>query len=94
MKAYIVAHIDVTNPSQYEQYKILSTLAMKAHDVKLLVRGGEETVLEGKGMKRTVIMEFPSVKAAQNFYNSPQYRRARNAREGAAIVDMSIIQGI
>ena len=94
MKAYIVAHIEVTNPSQYEQYKILSTLAMKAHDVKLLVRGGEETILEGKGMKRTVIMEFPSVKAAQNFYNSPQYRRARNAREGAAIVDMSIIQGI
>lgn len=94
MSAYIVAHIDVTNPAQYEQYKILSTLAMKAHDAKLLVRGGEEVVMEGKSLKRTVIIEFPNVKAAQNFYNSPQYRRARNAREGAAKVDMAIIQGI
>lgn len=94
MSAYIVAHIDVTNPAQYEQYKVLSSLAMKAHDAKLLVRGGEEVVVEGSSLKRTVIIEFPSVKAAQNFYNSPQYRRARNAREGAAKVDMCIIQGI
>lgn len=94
MSAYIVAHIDVTNPAQYEQYKVLSSLAMKAHDAKLLVRGGEEVVVEGHSLKRTVIIEFPNVKAAQNFYNSPQYRRARNAREGAAKVDMCIIQGI
>lgn len=94
MSAYIVAHIDVTNPAQYEQYKILSTLAMRAHDAKLLVRGGEEVVMEGKSLKRTVIIEFPSMKAAQSFYNSPQYRRARNARDGAAKVDMAIIQGV
>lgn len=94
MTAYIVAHIDVTNPAQYEQYKVLSSLAMKAYDAKLLVRGGEEIVMEGNSLKRTVIMEFPNVKAAQAFYNSPQYRRARNAREGAAKVDMCIIQGV
>ncbi|MDY3331929.1 MAG: DUF1330 domain-containing protein [Pelistega sp.] len=94
MKAYIIAHVDVTNPAQYEQYKVLSSLAMKAHDVKVLVRGGEEQVLEGNSLKRTVVMEFPSMKAAQNFYHSAQYRRARNAREGAAKVDMCIVQGL
>lgn len=94
MKAYIIAHIDVTNPTQYEQYKVLSSLAMKAHDAKVLIRGGEEQVLEGNSLKRTVVIEFPNIKAAQNFYHSPQYRRARNAREGAAKVDMCIIQGL
>lgn len=94
MSAYMVVHVDVTNPAQYEQYKALSTLAMRAYDAKLLVRGGEEVVLEGKGFKRTVIIEFPSVKAAQNYYNSPQYRRARNAREGAAKVDAIIVPGV
>ncbi|WP_159990349.1 DUF1330 domain-containing protein [Pelistega ratti] len=94
MAAYIVMHIEVSNPAQYEQYKVLSSLAMKAHDAKILVRGGEEIVLEGESLKRTVIMEFPSVKAAQSFYHSSQYRRARNVREGAAKVDMCIIQGV
>ena len=94
MPAYLIAHIDVKKPAQYEQYRTLSTLAMRAHDVKVLVRDGESKVLEGKDMKRTVIMQFPSMKAAQAFYDSYQYRRARNAREGAADVDMTIIQGV
>lgn len=94
MSAYIIAHIDVRKPVQYEQYRTFSTLAMRAHDVKVLVRGGESQVLEGEDMKRTVILQFPSMKAAQSFYDSMQYRRARNVREGVADVQMSIVQGL
>jgi len=94
MSAYIIADVTVTHPQQYEDYKRLSTLAMRAYDAKVLVRGGETRRLEGREPGRTVIMEFPSMAAAQAFYDSAQYRRARNARAGAAVMNMFIVQGV
>lgn len=94
MKAYIVMHVDITHPSQYEQYKSLSTIAGQAHNVTILVRGGNEKILEGETMHRTVIMEFPSKEAAEQYYDSPEYRKARQARAGAANVNMCIVEGL
>jgi len=94
MSAYIIADVTVTHPHQYEDYKRLSTLAMRAYDAKVLVRGGDARRLEGREPGRTVIMEFPSMAAAQAFYDSAQYRRARNARAGAAVMNMFIVQGV
>ena len=41
MSAYLIADVTVTKPAQYEDYKRLSTLAMRAYDAKILVRGGQ-----------------------------------------------------
>lgn len=94
MSAYVIADVEVTKPAQYEAYRRLSSLAMSAYDAKVLVRGGETRPLEGRKPGRTVILEFPSMAKAQAFYDSWQYRRARNAREGAAIMNLFIVQGI
>ncbi|MFA4913859.1 MAG: DUF1330 domain-containing protein [Burkholderiaceae bacterium] len=94
MPAYIVADVNVHKPAQYEQYKRLSSLAISAFDAKILVRGGETRQLEGREPGRTVLLEFPSMARAQAFYDSWQYRRARNAREGAAEMNMFIVKGV
>jgi uncharacterized protein (DUF1330 family) len=41
-----------------------------------------------------VLLQFPTMAKAQAFYDSWQYRRARNAREGAADMNMIIVQGV
>ena len=94
MSAYLIANVRVTNPEKYEEYRRFSTLAKRAHDVKVLVRGGQVESLEGSEPGRTVILEFPTMAAARLFYNSAQYRRARNAREGAAIMTMYVVEGV
>ncbi|MYZ45879.1 DUF1330 domain-containing protein [Schauerella aestuarii] len=94
MTAYIIVDVNVTKPAQYEAYKRLSSLAMTAHDAKVLVRGGESRRLEGRDPGRTVLLQFPTMAKAQAFYDSWQYRRARNAREGAADMNMIIVQGV
>lgn len=91
--AYIIANVFVSNPEKYEEYRRFSTLAMRAHDVKVRVRGGKTETLEGRDPGRTVMLEFPSMSAARAFYSSAQYRRARNAREGAAVMNMYIVEG-
>ncbi|TSE21420.1 hypothetical protein Talka_00088 [Tepidimonas alkaliphilus] len=94
MSAYIIADVDVTDPQQYEEYKRWSSAAMQAHGAEVLVRGGAVTVLEGSWQpSRIVVLRFPSVEAARAFYDSPEYRRAREARAGAAVMRMIAVEG-
>ena len=39
--AYIIANVEVTNPTQYEDYKKWSSAAMQAHGAEVCVRGGQ-----------------------------------------------------
>lgn len=91
---YVIAHVQVTNAQQYEEYKRWSTAAMQAHGAEILVRGGRVQVLEGDwAPERLVILKFPSFEAARAFYDTPEYRRARAAREGAAVMRMICVEG-
>ena len=93
--AYIIANVVVTNPTQYEDYKKWSSEAMKAHGAEVCVRGGKIEVLEGDwAPERIVILKFPSVEAAKKFDQSPEYGKARAAREGAAIMRMIVVEGV
>ena len=95
MSGYIIAHVQVTNPTQYEEYKKWSTAAMKTAGAEVFVRGGQVKVLEGDwAPERLVIMKFPSFEAAQAFYELPEYRQAREARAGAAIMRMVAVEGL
>jgi len=95
MSAYIIANVQVTNPTQYEEYKKWSTAAMQAHGAEVCVRGGKVEVIEGDwAPERIVILKFPSVEAAKAFDASPEYAKARAARQGAAIMRMVIVEGV
>jgi uncharacterized protein (DUF1330 family) len=92
--AYILANITVTNPEQYEEYKKLSSIAMKVHGAEVCVRGGKVEVLEGDwAPDRVVLLKFPSVEAARKFNDSVEYGAARKSRQGAAVMRMVLIEG-
>ena len=92
---YIIASVTVTNPDQYEEYKKWSSAAMKAHGAEPIVRGGQVEVLEGDwNPGRTVILKFPSYEAARRFYDTPEYQKAKAAREGAAVMRMVCVEGV
>ena len=93
--AYILANVRVTNPEQYEEYKKFSSIAMQAHGAEICVRGGQVEVLEGDWTpERVVLLKFQSVEAARTFNDSPEYDTARQARQGAAIMRMVLIEGV
>ena len=91
----IIAYVDVTDPQQYEQYKVLSTRAMQAHGEEVLVRGGKTEPLEGQwAPTRVVVLKFPSYEAAKAFYASEEYLAARQSREHAAKMNMIVVEGV
>lgn len=93
--AYIIANVRVTNPEQYEEYKKLSTHAMKTLGAEVCVRGGAVQVLEGDWTPdRLVVLKFPTVEAARAFNDSPEYGAARASRQGAAVMRMVLVEGV
>ena len=95
MAAYLIVDCEVTDAARYEGYKRLTPAAIAAHGGRFIVRGGETAVLEGDWIpKRVVVIEFPSLAAARTFYDSPEYRAARAAREGAANMNTIAAEGV
>jgi uncharacterized protein (DUF1330 family) len=95
MSAYIIANVEVTNPAQFEDYKKWSSEAIKVHGAEICVRGGPVEVLEGDWHpQRVVVLKFPSVEAAKEFNDSPEYSKARASRQGAAIMRMIVVEGV
>ncbi|MDB5966781.1 MAG: hypothetical protein JWQ72_3281 [Polaromonas sp.] len=93
--AYIIANVTVNNPEAYEEYKRLSTIAMKAHGAEVCVRGGQVEVLEGDWTpSRVVLLRFPDVGQARTFYHSTEYAAAIRARKDISVMRMVLVEGV
>ncbi len=94
-KGYLIAEAKVTDPDAYERYKTLAAAAIAEHGGRYLVRGGGAEILEGGwSPRRLVVVEFESVEQAKKFYHSAAYRAAREARSGAAEMNMMVVSGV
>lgn len=94
MPAYVIARITVTDPDRYEGYKALAQEAIAAHGGRYLVRGGPLKTLEGEPeSRRVVVLEFPSMQAAETFYHSADYQAAIAKRTGAAETQLILVEG-
>jgi uncharacterized protein (DUF1330 family) len=93
MAAYVVATVQVTDPTQYKEYMALAPIAIAKYGGKYLTRGGAMETMEGdEQTKRVVLLEFPDMDAARNFYDSPEYRAAREKRKDAAIFQLVLLE--
>ena len=92
--AYIIADVNITDEVQYAEYRKLSKVASDKYGAEACVRGGATEMLEGGWQPgRMVVLKFPSMADARQFYESPEYSLARAARSGAAVMRMIIVEG-
>jgi uncharacterized protein (DUF1330 family) len=95
MAAYIIATINVTDWDRYKEYMKVTPGVIAKFGGKFIARGGEIVTLEGpEETQRVVLIEFPSLEKAKEFYNSEDYRKAKKLRAGAATAQFLAIDGI
>ena len=95
MPAYMIARINVTDPEKYDVYKSLAPIAIKKYGGRYLTRGGAMETLEGaEETQRMVVLEYPDMATAKAFYDSPEYRKARDARKNAAEGQFVLLEGL
>ena len=94
MSAYIIVEIEVTDPANYERYKALVPQTIAAHGGRYLVRGGRIESLEGDwAPRRIVILEFPSVERAREWWSAPESAEVKALRQSSAKTRMIIVEG-
>ena len=93
MPAYWIGHVTVSDPTAYEAYRQANAVAFTKYGARFLVRGGAQEVVEGTIRPRTVVIEFPALKAAQDCYRSTEYQAAKAKRYVVSLADLCIVEG-
>ena len=95
MAAYMIARVNVTDWDKYNEYIKVTPGIIAKFGGRFIARGGETVTLEGPEEKwRMVVVEFPDLEKAKEFYSSPEYTDAKKIREGAALAQFVVISGV
>ena len=95
MAAYIIVQISITDPATYERYRAIAPPSIEQYGGRYIVRGGKTEMLEGSwAPTRIVVLEFPTVAAARDWWSSPEYAPAKALRQSSADTDMLLVEGM
>ena len=94
MPAYTIARVDIHHDENYKKYAEIATEAIQKFGGEILVRGGDSFQMEGEGRKRNVIIKWPDMKTAKEFYHSDLYQKALTYGTKAAVRDYTLVEGV
>ena len=93
MPAYVIDHIEVTDPEKYEKYKQMELPSIRRYGGRILVRGEPVHILEGTwSPERVVIIEFHSIGQAKAWWSSGEYRDAKLLRQASTRTQMICVE--
>ncbi|HYP62259.1 MAG TPA: DUF1330 domain-containing protein [Acidocella sp.] len=95
MPAYVIILREepVQDPAAMAEYQRLISLGPPPENLKPLVLYGAQESLLGTPPDGVVVLEFPTIKDAKEWYDSPRYREARVHRQKAARHREIIVEG-
>lgn len=96
MAAYLIADTQLTDPDAYEEYKRKAKPLAERHGGEYIVRGGDMTLKESElwSPARLVVVRFPSMDKAREFYESPEYQQALGISKRSARRTVVIVEGV
>lgn len=95
MPAYLVANITVDDPETFKTYQQGVPAVVARHGGRYLVRGGRIAVKEGDpAASRLVVIEFPTIEAAEAFYASDDYADLLKTRLASASGWLMLVEGV
>lgn len=93
-KAYIIAHIEITDAQRYGLYGDVEEDAFARYGGRYLIRGGQQHSLVGRLHSRTIVIEFADMQSAQGFYQSLENQAAKSLRLAFAKADAILVEGV
>ncbi|MDN5214764.1 DUF1330 domain-containing protein [Fulvivirgaceae bacterium BMA12] len=96
MSAYcLFDNLTVKDPEKLEMYKSQVLSIVEKYQGKYVVLGGETEVVEGAWKPTYLVMiEFPSLALAKEWYHSEDYKALKALRLSATDSSAVIIQGL
>lgn len=94
MPAYVIVNVEVLDEEAGWAYAPVAQKSILSHGGRYLVAGPTLEPVEGTwDSPRILVLEFPDMDRVRQWYDSPEYRQARQIREGKARVQMLFAEG-
>lgn len=95
VSAYVIADTEIVDPVLGARYRDLAQKSIAQYGGRYIVRGGSVEAIEGGwDPKLVVIVEFPSMSRAREWYESPEYAAALELRETALRRRLIFVEGV
>lgn len=96
MPAYLIVHVNIQDRTEFNKYVKTFMKEFKEFPGRFRVVSETAEVLEGDWGEplRTVVMEFPSMEAAREWYYSEKYQDIAKIRWGSAASKMILVEGL
>ena len=93
MPAYLIANITVKDDDKMEAYAAAAGPTLDAYGAEFIMEGELADNLSGHWpVSGVALVRFPSVEAAQTWYNSAEYLALRELRSAAADMDIALFE--
>lgn len=93
MGALMIIQADITDPERFLEYAQQAPALVEKYGGRYRSIRGEYAQLEGPSDDRKIVVsEWPSMDAARDFWNSPEYEALKRVREGAAEVHVYLVE--
>jgi uncharacterized protein (DUF1330 family) len=94
MSAYVIVEVSIHNHKEYEEYKKLTPASITAYGGRFVIRGAKTESLEGDwNPERIVVLEFPTIERAKEWFYSTEYAPAKKIRHQTATSKMIVVEG-
>ncbi len=93
MGAFMFIQANITNLEQFMEYSKRAPALIEKYGGRYRCMRGAVEQLEGEPDNRKIVVsEWPSMEAAQTFWNSDEYQELKAVREGAAEIDVYLCE--
>ena len=95
MTAYVIADTEIVDPALGRRYRDIAEKSIARYGGRYVVRGGTVDPVEGDwNPKLFVIVEFPNLARAREWYDSPEYAEALVLRQTALRRRLIFVEGV
>lgn len=93
MGAFMFIQADIKDPGQFMEYAKRAPAMIEKFGGRYRCMRGEVEQLEGNPDNRKIVVsEWPSMEAAQTFWNSDEYEELKKVREGSADINVYLVE--
>ena len=95
MPAYVISEVEIREEGAAASYRELAAASIGKYGGRYLARAAEAQVAEGREASgKIVIVEFPSMERAREWYVSPEYAEALAFRDAALRRRLMFVDGV
>src|SRR4051812_22029753 len=96
MTAYVISEVEIVDEALADRYRTLAQESIARYGGRYVVRGAAPYVPEGEWPEaaRVVVVEFPTMDVAREWYASPEYAEALTLRETALERRLLFVAGV